>query len=514
MSTATLDARLRLNSADFHGGLNKASRDTKKVAAEMQGSFEQMRGVLTGGLGIAFGATAIKAIFDARIEFEKMQAAMTATMGSAALGQQTLSEIKKMAGDIGIGVSSAAKAFIQFQSAGMQTAEAFKMIRAGYNAIISTGGGEAEFSRFAVAVQQLRNSPKPLQEEINQLREALPTTAKLMQEAFGVQRAEDLQDLNVSGKEFVETIGELLVKLPQVGDTLGKQQGRLKTLWNDFLASLGDSFLMDLGQGAMAAAAHFIGTAGEVKAVLQEGLERAAGVYDPDEKKRLKEQAEVAQERLDMEKPAPFGKLSAEDIEEWKKSNEKWREERQRQRKKTEEEERETWERLAGWEVEWQIAKAERRSQEIEQIIAETQAELEKMEADREAALNARINAMQGVADAREIVEGKLAEEINKNIENRLKTRGERRAERDEERRFEKAKNAEESALAKKMLKESRDEFKKNELDNLKKGKFWNEEMEKMKARADAQEAVKKATQDGAMTLKDILVVLKTLATA
>lgn len=516
MSQATLDARLRLNSADFHGGLNRASRDARQAASDMSSSFGGMRNMLTAGLGMAFGTNAVKAIIDARIQVESLQAAMTATMGNAALGQQTFEQIKQLSGDIGLGVSEAAKSFIQLQSAGMKTADAFKMIRAGYNAIVSTGGGAAEFSRFAIAIQQLRNSPKPLQEEINQLREALPITSKLMQEAFGVQRAEDLQKLGVSGREFVDTIGEMLGKLPQVGNTLGKEVARLSTVWTDFKASLGDSLLGDVYQGGLNVIQELIGIGKMAKEGLQAGVEMAFGVYDPNAKKKLAQEAAQAQENLDNreEAAAPFGKLTPEDMEEWKKANEKWRAERKQALEKAANDEKEFRDRVERERVEAVLAKIDEEMEEYKQAYQETVDEVKRMEEAALAEAQQKQIAFEGLAQAKEMLDNKLSENINEGIQKRLQTRSERRAEADEKRRFEKAKNSEEAALAKKILKEERDAFKKNEFENLKKGNLWNEEKAKLKARADAQDAVRKATEDGTMTLKDILTTLKTLATA
>ena len=510
---ATLDARLRLNAADFHGVLKDASRRAKATAKEMEGSFSSLRSVFAGGLGAAFGTGAIKSIFEARIEVEKLQAAMTASMGSAALGKETLGEVKKLAGDIGLEVGAAAKAFIQFQSSGMKTAEAFDVIRSGYNAILSSGGGAAEFSRFAVAIQQLRTSPKPLQEELNQLREALPTTAKLMREAFGVQRAEDLQKLGITGKEFVDVLAQMMGRLPQIGNTMGKEVARLSTVWTDFQASLADSLLGDAFQFALTGAQKLIQAGKDVKEGMQIGIESLLGLDGYNETARQKEMADMARARLEQEEPIDR-RLSAEQIEEWKKENEKWRAERKKQKEKDVEDAKEIAERMQQWEIEYQQQKAETFSRELERIITETESELEKMAQEAQAIADARQTAFEGVAEARDMVQGQLSQKINENIQNRLKTPGERRAERDEQRRFERAKNVEATKLAREMLKEEREKAKKDEFDNIKKGKFWDEQEARKRLKKDAQDAVKKATEDGAMTLKDILTVLKTLATA
>lgn len=237
---ATLDARLRLDSSQFSGGMDRALREANSFTGKLSAQFATLKNLAIGGAVGSFATDFVGGIMQATMEAEKLKAALTATTGNKMLGVAAFEDVKKLSGEIGLDVQDAAKAMIQFQSAGMSAADSLNAIKAGFNAIVSTGGGSNEFGRFAVAIQQLRNSPKPLQEEINQLREALPTTAKLMKEAFGANRAEDLQKLGISGKQFVNTLVEAMEKLPQIGDTMEKRIGRLKVKWKDLATSLGE----------------------------------------------------------------------------------------------------------------------------------------------------------------------------------------------------------------------------------------------------------------------------------
>ncbi len=245
---ATLDARVRLNTAEFSGGMQRVLRESNAAVGRLNQSFGTLKNLALGGALGAGSLEIARGFLEASMNAERLRAALSATTGSDVLGRSQLKEIKSLAGDIGLGIDGAAKAMIQFQSAGMTAAESMRTIRAGFNAILSTGGGNEEFSRFAIAVQQMRNSPKPLQEEINQLREALPTTAKLMKEAFGTTRSEELQKLGISGREFVDTLLIALEKLPQIGDTMGKQIGRFQAQIEDFKATAGETFMPVLGQ--------------------------------------------------------------------------------------------------------------------------------------------------------------------------------------------------------------------------------------------------------------------------
>ena len=111
---ATLDARLRLNSAEFSGGLNKAVREANFAVGKMSAQFSSLRNIFGAGAVGAFGTQLFQSVFTATAEAEKLQAAMSATMGSAVLGKAVLGDVRKLAGDIGLDVRDAARAMIQF----------------------------------------------------------------------------------------------------------------------------------------------------------------------------------------------------------------------------------------------------------------------------------------------------------------------------------------------------------------------------------------------------------------
>jgi tape measure domain-containing protein len=135
----------------------------------------------------------------------------------------------------------AAKATLQLQAAGMSAADAFKTIRTLQNAIGSGGGGSEELGRFIYGLQQLYASPKPLAEELGQLKEALPVTAKLLTQAFGSARAEDLQKLNLTGKQVAETLLKMAEAMPKMARGLGGEIDALNAKFNNLKETIGES---------------------------------------------------------------------------------------------------------------------------------------------------------------------------------------------------------------------------------------------------------------------------------
>jgi len=203
-------------------------KTTNSAVSSMSSSFAMLKNIAIGGaIGSAFVGIA-KDIGATYIEAEKLQNALKATSGSDILGMQQYEELKKLSSEIGLNMSVAAKATLQLQAAGMSAADAFKTIRTLQNAIASGGGGSEELGRFIYGLQQLYASPKPLAEELSQLKEALPVTSKLLREAFGSARAEDLQKLNLSGKQVAETLLKMAEAMPKMTRGLGGQIDAIK----------------------------------------------------------------------------------------------------------------------------------------------------------------------------------------------------------------------------------------------------------------------------------------------
>lgn len=514
---ATLDARIRLDSSQFSGGLNRAMRETNVAVGKMSAQFGTLRNVMAGGVVGSVLSNMVTGLFDASMQTEKLQAAMAATAGSANLGKRQLEDVRALAGDIGLNINAAAKSMIQFQSAGMSSAQSLKAIGAGYNAILSTGGGAAEFERFAVAIQQLRTSPKPLQEEVNQLRDALPTTAKLMQETFGVSRAEDLQRLNISGRQFVETLLEAMEKLPQVGDTLEKQIGRSRAKVESFKSKLGDTLrpMKEIGMDAASS--------------LMDAMDRVAGSYadftlrwqnaDPDAIRAETEARVNTEERVERQKRAIRDYNQAE--KQAATSKAKSIEQGQTLAKVYGGFNRILAEtarlsREAGAELDFEdrmnAFKDQERNNAFEESLDETRRKTtEAIRAKREAEADANTlpfyGPLQMGEDEREDWRNRIAREGM----SRSDRKAERAAKREQEENTRKAadrKTREQMAEIKKAQRESA-------FDDLKKNKaFPNDEATKRQLREKNRAEAKHAVQSAAQTLTDIKAILQTPATA
>ena len=386
---ATLDASLRLDSSQFTAGLGNAMKSTNSAVSKMSSAFEALKNIAVGG---AIGSTfmeAAKSVTNTYLEAEKLQNALKATAGSDILGMQQYQELKKLSSEIGLNMSVAAKATLQLQAAGMNAADAFKTIKTLQNAIRSGGGGNEELGRFIYGLQQLYASPKPLAEELGQLKEALPVTAKLLREAFGSARAEDLQKLNLSGKQVAETLLKMAETMPKMARGLGGELDALNAKFNNLKETIGESSSQILKPAATGTSFLLdvlnlylqINKAGkEANELRAKGVD--FGVEEEDQKKLLR--------ALDRQKKAEADSLKATE------EKAKLQEALDRGNKENAELDRARW----AWEEQWlneKLAKEEKARQEEEKARDKAKRDAEELADKQEAAMRRLQSAQESI---------------------------------------------------------------------------------------------------------------------
>ena len=317
---ATLDAKLRLDSAQFSQGLNEATAKAKKSADGISGAFKGL------AIGAAFetGRRAIMAFNDAAVktvvEAEKFQNAMKANAGNDLLGLAQYEQLKELSARIGLNMNVAAKASLQLQASGMSSAEAMKTISVFQNAVVGTGGGAEELGRLMYGLQQLYSSPKPLAEELGQLKEALPTTSKLLKEAFGTARAEDLQKLNLTGKQVAETLTKLAGQLPTVAKGMEGSFSQLSSAWQKAWTPIAQIWTSVVTGPITELSTSALGMVSGMFSGIDDILNRMSG-FDPDKLRAAQaatlkglqdaKDAEAAKKKADEEEMARLEKLRA-----------------------------------------------------------------------------------------------------------------------------------------------------------------------------------------------------------
>lgn len=523
---ATLDARIRLDSSQFSGGLNRAMRETNAAVGRMSAQFGSLRNVLAGGMVGAFATQLVGDLMGAAMQAENLRTALSATTGSKSMGERQFQQIKQLAGEIGLEIDKAAKAMIQLQSAGLSAGDSMRLIKAGFNAVLSSGGGNDEFKRVAYGMQQVLSAGRFLQEDINIIREALPSAGKLMKETFGANRAEDLQKLNISTREFVEGLTAAMEKLPQLGDTMQKQFGRFQQQLTDFKAELGKAIMpaASLGMGlvsgvlqgtqviADSAAEALAGALGyDVEGMNRRELaqEEQAAALEEQKKKMSEIAAQKEKDKAQAEKDAASKDKSIEQGKTLAKVFGKFND----IIKDTAKSARELAAAL-DFEDRMRAFTDQETTNAFEASLDKTRAELDQSIMDKRArdaekrgeAFNDFVGPQQMTDDERE----DWRQRVQRAGMNKSERRAARDADRQEKEDIRKA--------ADRKTREQMQEIKKNEreksFENAKQGKWLNEEATRRKLKDANRKSAEEAVKGAAQTLTDIKDILNKLATA
>lgn len=162
------------------------------------------------------GGNAIKAAG----EFESLSLAMQATFKNAGrtIGEANaeVEALRKAALAPGLDFQQAVSASIRLQSVGLSAENARGVIVELANAIASTGGTAENLSSVTVQMSQMISKGKVLSQDLRIIQENLPIISDLMLKAFGTSNAEKIQELGITGKNFVEGITKEMTKLTRV----------------------------------------------------------------------------------------------------------------------------------------------------------------------------------------------------------------------------------------------------------------------------------------------------------
>lgn len=162
------------------------------------------------------GGNAIKAAG----EFESLSLAMQATFKNAGRtieqANAEVEELRKAALAPGLDFPQAVAASIRLQSVGLSAEKARDVIKELANAVASTGGTALQLESVTVQMSQMISKGKVLSQDLRIIQENLPIISDLMLKAFGTSNAEAIQELGLSGRDFVEGITTEMTKLTRV----------------------------------------------------------------------------------------------------------------------------------------------------------------------------------------------------------------------------------------------------------------------------------------------------------
>ena len=152
---------------------NKAGSGAENMAKQFAAAAAKAQILATAVVSVAekaisIGSSLVSAGISYNKQMEKYQTAFTNMLGSATEAAKTLQQIKEDAARTPLDVASLVQANQLLISAGVDAGEARKTILALGDAVSAAGGGNAELSRMAQNLQQVKNVGKAASIDIKQ----------------------------------------------------------------------------------------------------------------------------------------------------------------------------------------------------------------------------------------------------------------------------------------------------------------------------------------------------------
>lgn len=238
---AQVNVKFGADISQFSTAMQNAARDMKKAGDSLQNVGKSMAMNITAPI-VALGAAALYSFG----QIDALKRGLISFTGSAELAEEEFNKLREVAKLPGIGLEEAVRGSINLQAIGMNADKAREAMSAFGNAIATVGGGKESFDLAIRGFGQLMNASKPLQQDLYQIANQLPQINKLMIEAFGTNRAEDLAKMGISGKQLADFLVTELGKLPKVTGGIKNSFENMSDSIKISLAGLGESLEKNL----------------------------------------------------------------------------------------------------------------------------------------------------------------------------------------------------------------------------------------------------------------------------
>jgi tape measure domain-containing protein len=233
---AQVNVKFGADISQFSTAMQNAAREMKKAGDQLKNVGQSMTMNLTAPI-VALGAAALYSFG----QIDSLKRGLISFSGSAQLAEEEFNKLREVAKLPGVGLEEAVRGSINLQAIGMNADKAREAMKSFGNAIATIGGGKENFDLAIRGFGQLMNASKPLQQDLYQIANQLPQINKLMIEAFGTNRAEDLAAMGISGKQLADFLVTELGKLPQVSGGIKNAFENMSDSVKISLASFGEA---------------------------------------------------------------------------------------------------------------------------------------------------------------------------------------------------------------------------------------------------------------------------------
>lgn len=233
-------AVIKADSSEFTKAIGQAQTMTGKFTSGLKGlasdigSFATKATIAGGVLATAMGV-ATKSAVNYAGDLQQIEKGLTTLLGSSTKAQEALNQIKVDAMKTPFDLRDLARANQMLISTGLSAKDSRKVILDLGNAIVATGGGNEEFSRMVVNLQQIKNIGKATAMDIRQFGFAGINIYRMLSEATG----KSIDEIKESGVTF-EMLAEGLDKSAKSGGMYANALQNMGGSWNLAKANLKD----------------------------------------------------------------------------------------------------------------------------------------------------------------------------------------------------------------------------------------------------------------------------------
>lgn len=154
-------------------------------------------------------------VVDAAVRMDSLRRGLDTIAGSSQEAARQLVRLTEIAKLPGIGFEEAIQGSIALQAVGFSAAEAEKALIQFSNAVALTGGSREQLQAVTVQLGQMAAQSKVLAADLKPIINAAPAVAVALRNAFGTVRSEEIQELGIQSKEFIDIMIKELAKLPR-----------------------------------------------------------------------------------------------------------------------------------------------------------------------------------------------------------------------------------------------------------------------------------------------------------
>lgn len=235
----------------------RTEKDLEEQVKKTSSSLDKQDGSMRKNIiSASLAADALKAVGKAVVsmakdaveynaEMESYTAAFTSFLGDAQQAEEAIANIKADASGMTFGTDALIEANQMLITTGVGAEDAREAVNALAESIAATGGGDAELSRMASNLQQIRNVGKASSMDIRQFANAGINVYGLLSDYTG-KSVEEIKDMEVSYDDLVKALKKATSEGGRYYGAMAKQaetyNGRLNALKSRIKDTLGQTF--------------------------------------------------------------------------------------------------------------------------------------------------------------------------------------------------------------------------------------------------------------------------------